>query len=339
MQIGIFASTGGHLDSFFPDMGHHLEALGHSVHYGAGTPARKVAVTTVPHVTQRPRLVNLRAPGQIRAWVRKHRLDVVVTNMATGSALARLRDVGAPVVYFAHGLHWNDATAATTLPWRLVEQILLRRTTAMIVLSDEDAVWVRSHSSLPCLQLPYGVGLTPARYPRSENPRNGEVAWISEFSKRKRPHLALAVAQELLDRGEDFHLTMLGEGALLEEVRATVADSRSLRGRVSLPGFGDAAATLERCTVLLHTSTWEGLPRVMLEAMSVGRPTAAFDVKGVRRLPAVHLAPDADVVALTQVLRELLHDPPPTKDFPDPELMHVRHVAGQVSDFLESSVA
>src|SRR5699024_4391684 len=51
-----------------------------------------------------------------------------------------------------------------------------------------------------------------------------------------------------------------------------------------------------------HTATWEGLPRVMLEAVAVGRRTYAFDVKGVRDVPYARLLDDGDTAGMAAAI-------------------------------------
>lgn len=48
----------------------------------------------------------------------------------------------------------------------------------------------------------------------------------------------------------------------------------------------------------MHTAQWEGLPRVMLESLAIGRGSYAFDVKGVRDIPLSQLTTDGDAPEL-----------------------------------------
>jgi|GEM_PF-6257580 len=107
--------------------------------------------------------------------------------------------------------------------------------------------------------------------------------------------------EALRDRGVDAELTMAGKGALADRTRTHVAQ-RGLDDRIRVPGWADVAAELADAHALLHTATWEGLPRVMLEAVAVGRRTYAFDVKGVRDVPYAQLVADEDVPGLAALI-------------------------------------
>jgi glycosyltransferase involved in cell wall biosynthesis len=74
----------------------------------------------------------------------------------------------------------------------------------------------------------------------------------------------------------------LGEGPLLEPAKEYAERSGA---PVVFHGFSpDVVGALDACHGLLVTSRWEGLPLVILEAMSRKRPVAATDVGGVRTL-------------------------------------------------------
>ena len=82
---------------------------------------------------------------------------------------------------------------------------------------------------------------------------------------------------------------------------------------VELAGF---TSSLEQemlaSSVYAISSSSEGLPMVMLEAMSAALPVAAFDCSGVRELvddgSTGLLVPQGDEVALTAALRRLMTD-------------------------------
>ncbi|QDO86977.1 glycosyltransferase family 4 protein [Ornithinimicrobium ciconiae] len=309
LSIGILASTGLHLDSFFVRIADLLRAHGHLVHFAAGTPMEHGRSHVVESLTQRPRLVNLGTGGDLRRWAQHVGADVVLVNTATAGLLARRASLPVPVVYFAHGLHWREAGARRTAHWELLERWALPGTASAIVLNAEDHRWFQRWApDLPVHQLPFGVGLPVDAFQPSPQPDTNVVVWIGEHTTRKRPWLALEVAAELRRRGSPIQLRMLGRGPLTAELTRR-AEELGIAADVHLPGFVATAPELQSARLLLHTADWEGLPRVILEAMAVHRPTAAFDVKGVRGLPSVHLAPDRDLGAMSDIIERELAEP------------------------------
>ena len=314
MRIGLLASVGHMVDSFFHEIIDSWVDAGHTVSVAAGTPTAGGESVVISGLGRRPGPGTLTARSGLRAWARDEALDIVLTNSATASALVRTARLRIPVVYFCHGLHWNTGTRLSDKVWQAVEQTLLRRTDAVITINSDDQAWFTARvASRPLLRLHTGVGLDLERYreapPLSAEalsssgqplaPHGGrlELVWIGEFSARKRPELAIEVATGLRSLGVDFRLRLLGEGP-----RRGVINDRirrlGLAQSVAAEGTGSAVASLSRSHGLIHTASWEGLPRVMLEGLAVGRRTYAFDVKGVRDVPEAVLVPDGDVDAL-----------------------------------------
>ena len=129
-----------------------------------------------------------------------------------------------------------------------------------------------------------GVAGRARRRPNPENGRPVQLLFLGRFVNQKGCSDLLAVAQ-LLKAGETgWHLTMMGSGPLEAELRATIATS-GLSDRVTLkPWRDDVDAVLREADVLVAPSRHEGMPNVVLEAMSVGLPVVATDVGAVARV-------------------------------------------------------
>jgi glycosyltransferase involved in cell wall biosynthesis len=106
---------------------------------------------------------------------------------------------------------------------------------------------------------------------------------------------------------------ILGEGTQREALE-TLASSLQIREQIHFVGFQSLPlAWVQRMDICVLSSTSEGLPRVVLEAMLSGKPVIGSDVTGTREL-VVHeetglLYAYGDVPALTAALRRLLADP------------------------------
>lgn len=305
MRIGLLTSVGSMLDAFFPEIVREWEASGHTVLTAAGDRAKILPGTIVEGLTRRPAISARRAQRGLKAWSEEGRLDVVVTNSATASALVRTAGLRVPVVYFCHGLHWNRLRTPQDRLWQTVEHQLLVRTAGVLTLNSDDDAWFRRRMPAHAVhRLIPGVGLDLERYPRTALPAGPlSLAWIGEHSRRKRPWFALDVAAGLKAAGTDATLTMVGVGSLLELTRSDVR-RRGLEDVVHVVGWADAAQALAGAHALIHTATWEGLPRVMLEAFAMGRRTYGFDVKGVRDSPGAVLVEEGDVAGMAAAVAE-----------------------------------
>ena len=340
VRIGLLASTGGMLDSFFIEIAESWRAHAHDVSFAAGSPMSAARATVIPGLSRRPGVGMVKALGGLRRWSERENLDVIVTNSATASALVRLARTPAPVVYFCHGLHWNETRTIGDRVWPLIERALLSRTAGVISLNSDDRRWFASRfGGRPHLHLSFGVGLDLLDFPVRPVPEGHlRLCWIGELSPRKRPHLPLEIAAQLRDHGIGFRLEMLGDGQLRTDIGAEIR-SRGLSGIVTANGPGDAAAAIERSHALVHTAQWEGLPRVMLESLAMGCPSYAFDVKGVRDIPLARFAPDGATTELAARIAAdwtagRLLDPMPF----DRSLLDCSHAADGIRRFLPTLV-
>jgi len=100
-----------------------------------------------------------------------------------------------------------------------------------------------------------------------------------------------------------------GEGPLRESLEAAAA---ATGGRVRFVGaVDDVASLLHLADCVVSTSTWEGLPLSLLEALSLGRPVVATAVDGVRDIvppDAALLVPPHDPEAIATAIGRVLHD-------------------------------
>lgn len=304
IKVGLVSSVGRTLDAFFPPIAERLTVTGFSVSAASGTHSDLPSWTRLAGFTQRPSIVSLVGIRAVRRWSRAHHHDVVVTSTATASAIVRAAGLRAPVIYFCHGLHWEDASSISARPWLLAERALLHGTAAVITLNRADEEWFRAHTAKPVHRLPFGVGVPLEQFPASPVPPGRlELLWVGDFTRRKRPLQAVAVVQELVRMGCPVQLRMLGDGPLHAEVEQEI-DARGLGSVIRAEGRGPVAAALQSATALLHTAVWEGLPRVALEASAVGRWCYGYDVKGFRDAPLVRLAADNDVQGLARLLMD-----------------------------------
>ncbi|MDN5686078.1 MAG: glycosyltransferase [Brachybacterium sp.] len=337
LVIGLLTSVGGTVDAFFLEIIERWREKGAVVESAAGTLSEGITSPTVlPSVTRGPSLRNWDSRRELRAWVSEKKIDVVMTNTATASMLVRAAGVGVPVIYFCHGLHWNGRRLVD-LPYRIVERSLVPRTDGIVCINSSDEEWfVRNASRVPRLRLLGGVGLDTTRFVRraglswDEGKEPLRLAWCGEFSARKNPAAVVQLAHHLHRKGVDVVLDMLGSGTLFDS-----EDTRSsVEGLVRRRGSTDVVPYFEQAHVLVQTSRWEGLPRVGLEANAIGLPVVGFDVKGVRDLPSVQLAPPDDVERLAaEVLRAARGDAP---GLPDPDSLSYVHAADSLLDFVES---
>ncbi len=337
MRIGLVASKPVTIDRFFEDWIHAWIADGHEVHValedGEVSESEPTSMIGIKGLRRRPSTAVIRARSELQAWCRDRNLDIVVTHAATPSAVSRLSIVDTPVVYFCHGLHWRNSRDWPSYAWSVVEKSLLSRTAGVIFMNEADERWFRRNFRGPMLNLEAGVGLDLKVWkPRTanENPSFVSLLWVGEFTTRKRPQDAVAVFRELRIRGKATELVMLGKGPLQAEIAANCGPEDG----IVLAGHTDPIPYFNRASALIHTATWEGFTRVLLESVAMGVPAFGYATKGVLDVPGVAVSGDpGDVKALADLVSRWVDSgcPAPQVDREDLDW----HLAYQkVSDFL-----
>jgi glycosyltransferase involved in cell wall biosynthesis len=106
------------------------------------------------------------------------------------------------------------------------------------------------------------------------------VSFCGRISEEKGPDLFLEIARRLL-RLSDIRFIMTGDGPLMPLIRARAAEL-GLGQRIQIPGFvEDVRACLFETDVVVVPSRIEGIPIILLEALSFGVPVVAASVGGI----------------------------------------------------------
>lgn len=114
------------------------------------------------------------------------------------------------------------------------------------------------------------------------------------------------------------HLVILGEGPMRERLE-TLAESLGIAADVDLPGYvHNPYAWMGRASVFVLSSAWEGLPGVLLEALTCGCPVVSTDCpSGPAEILADGaygaLVPVGEPSAMAQAIARVLDTPPESR--------------------------
>lgn len=154
-------------------------------------------------------------------------------------------------------------------------------------------------------------GVEPTNFPcrltfiKSEIPR---LLFLGRFAANKGIDVLLRTCAELAAEGSRFHLDLIGKGPLFEPLRAEY----ELRPWVTFHGFLPDESIAEKyrsCDAFVLPTLFEGMPTVVLEAMSSGAPVVVSDVGACAELVDGEngwLIPPGDSAALKSALIEVL---------------------------------
>ncbi len=143
-------------------------------------------------------------------------------------------------------------------------------------------------------------------------PERQVIGAVGRLSAEKGFDQLIRSADQLLRRGHDLELLILGEGDEATHLQALI-NQLGRSGRCRLLGYqADLRPSYEAMDVFALSSLREGLPNVLLEAMALEVPVVATAVAGVPRLIRDGhngvLVPPGDTDALTDALHRLLSD-------------------------------
>jgi glycosyltransferase involved in cell wall biosynthesis len=222
--------------------------------------------------------------------------------LAADLALPGFVAIGEEQMHFAH--HRPELRGAMKRAYRRLD--------ALVVLTDRDRRTYEQRLDGPAnvVRIPNAIGDLDGR--RADLDAKVVLA-AGRLSPQKGFDLLIDAWGRIAPAHPDWRLRLCGEGPLRDELAARIRD-RGLSGSISFEGAArDLGAEMERASVFVLSSRFEGLPLILMEAMGRGMAVASFDcptgpsdliddrVNGL-------LVPQGDVAALAGAIGDLLAD-------------------------------
>lgn len=274
----------------------------------------------------------VQAPAAVKRIVADGGYDIVHVHTPVAGSVCRyaLRKRPGPVrIYTAHGFHFHEeGSRAKSAVFAAIEKLAGRWTDYLVVINRFDEKAAREKGLVGSGQLVFmpGIGVdTERKYnPRSITvrdviacresiglaPEDRMILMVAEFIPRKRHADALHAFQRL--NTKNATLVLAGTGPTMPAMQR-LSKQLGLEKRVHFLGFRrDVAVIMKAAQTLLLCSLQEGLPRSIMEALSLEVPVVASDIRGNRELleeGAGYLYPVGNVEALAHVLDDALGNP------------------------------
>lgn len=137
-----------------------------------------------------------------------------------------------------------------------------------------------------------------------------DVLWAHRLDRQKRPDILIQVAKACRVLPIHFHVY----GSPVIDIEDYIGRFRELDNLTYHGAFdGLPSLSAERFDLFLNTSQWEGLPNILLEAISMGLPVLSSDVGGIRELikheeTGLLISPYDDVDGYLSCLKSILAD-------------------------------
>jgi glycosyltransferase involved in cell wall biosynthesis len=259
---------------------------------------RGISLTILPNLVRQVHPYHdLVALWKLYRLLRRRRYTIVHTHSSKAGILGRLaaRWAGVPIiVHTVHGWSFHDHMVGPVRRLYItLERLVASFTDALVVVTNRDipkglgeAIGRPEQYHLIRSAIPLDE-FDPLQFDRRTVrqelglPAGAPILGnVGRFSAQKNPLDWVRVAGQVARELPDCHFLLVGDGSMRPEVEALLAQE-GIADRTTLTGLRrDVPRLMAAMDVFLLTSLWEGLPRVIPQAMSIEIPVVANRADG-----------------------------------------------------------
>lgn len=292
-------------------------------------------IETLPIARSANPMAALRSILGLMRLFRRERFDVLHAHTPVAALLGRIaaRLAGVPlVIYTAHGFYFHDEMPFVKRRlYMTLEWLGGRLTDYLFTQSAEDAAAAVRHGIMRADRvLAIGNGVSVARFDPAKQdraaarreldiPKHAPVIGIVGRLVQEKGYVEFFHAAEAVGKQySDTYFLVVGERLASDHnahIDQELARARQALGdRLILAGMReDVPAMLAAMDVFCLPSYREGMPRTIIEAMMMGKPVVATNIRGAREEVMEGqtglLVPTRDPEALAQAFTRLLDEP------------------------------
>lgn len=263
--------------------------------------------------------------------LREIKPDIVHTHSSKAGIIGRLAAyrLGIPCVHTIHGAsfhvgqnpyahklyQWLERRAA---PWTdrfiSVADAMTEQYVAAGVAPREKFVTIHSGFDVePFLHPPKSAA--EVRREWGIEPHQVVIGKVGRLFPLKGHEFVIRAAPEICTRFPHVRFLLVGDGILREQFQQEIA-AYGLSDRFIFTGLvrpEKVAELLQAMDIVVHTSLWEGLARVLPQALIAGKPVVSYDIDGAKEVvipgETGFLAPPESIEPLVQHLGRLVLEP------------------------------
>ena len=285
MKILISASNMVHINNFHKPYIKSFKEKGNDVYVLA---SGEGADFNIPFKKSVLSIKNLFLVPKIRKIIKKEKFDVIYLHTTLAAFFVRLAIKGLKnrpyVINTVHGYLFSSNTSKikrTVYLW--CEKILKKQTDDIVTMNNEDyKIATENKLSLNKVYFCNGMGVCFPNLSQAEKALSEQkkLVFVGELSKRKNQALLVRALAKL----PNATLTLVGDGKERQNLQK-LAQKLGVEKRLIITGFTkDVYKYLLNSSIYVCASQIEGLPFNILEAMYVGLPIIASNVKGNKDL-------------------------------------------------------
>lgn len=297
-----------------------------------------VKVITIPELVRSIQPFNdLKALFALIRIFKNERPRIIHTHTSKAGILGRWAAFFAKITIIVHTPHghvfWGYFDKWKTACYILLERLTAKITDKIITLTKQekkdhlrfkiapDEKFTVIHSGIDLTAFPdAGINAPAMREKLGIPPEAFVVGTAGRLTPIKGQKYLLEAAAIISPQIPDIFFVFLGDGELAPELGKMVS-SLGIKNVMFLGWRQDVPEVMSTFDIFVLPSLNEGMGKVLVEAMALGKPIVASDVGGIPDL-VIHnhnglLVPPADVEGLANSINVLLHDPIKRKEMGD----------------------
>lgn len=301
-KILYIASAASHIVKFHNEYLKNLQDFNYEIHAAAGGDVSDIdkinaSKNFVLNFEKNKGLFkNIAVIYKLHKIINREKYDIISTQSTLAGFAGRVAvffNEKIKVFHTCHGYLFNDDNSIKSKIMILIEKILSRKTDLLFVMNQDDYDIAKKYKLCKNIRFINGMGLNPSKFSaRSEIDifekykilqNKKYFLCIGEFSKRKSQR-DIIFALKSIKNTEDLHVIFLGNGVLLDECKK-LCETFGIQNIVTFCGHvSNPKKFYELAYCVISASRFEGLPFNILEALYVGKPVIASNVKGHKDL-------------------------------------------------------
>ncbi len=322
MRITLFISalSGGGAERVTCNLSNHLSDLGHEIKIltmgdtAAAEPLRE-NIQYLPLLQKGEKgnwlLNNIKRILRLRRYMKKQSVDAYVVMLPIPTQLM-LRFSGltkAPII-MSERVDPKIYSARTKKELRR----LVSRSAGAVFQTEEAYEWYKPHlKKTTPIVIPNAINPSFIRLPYTGE-REKVIVGAGRLNAQKNFPLLIFSFARIAEKFPEYKLVIYGKGSLLESLQS-LANEKGIGDRVEFPGFvSDMPAKLEKASMFVLSSDYEGMPNALMEAMALGVPSVSTDCGGggarflIKDGENGLLVPQKDEEKMAEAMEKILSD-------------------------------
>ena len=191
---------------------------------------------------------------------------------------------------------------------------LAYKASGFVFQTDEAKAWYMPYlKDVESVIIPNAINPTFIR-PKYEGKKEKIIIGAGRLNEQKNFPLLIRAFSRIADKFPEHKLVIYGKGDLLESLKS-LSSELGIENRVEFPGYvPDMPQRLEKASMFVLSSDYEGMPNALMEAMASGLPCVSTDCGGGGARFLIQdgenglLVPQKDENAMADAMTQILSD-------------------------------